>query len=75
MRLYVWQECLKTGAYHEDGSAFVIAETLKQARNLVPKQHDYYSYHSAVLTTKPTKTIPIVGAKAQVVALESGCDC
>ena len=85
MKLFIWSGNLDSGAYHGDGSAFVAAETLEQARQLVAEYdkkdaesnpYSSYSYSEAVSLKEPTYELVLSKKeKARVVGVEIGCDC
>lgn len=79
MKLFVWHENLKNGAYHEDGSAVVMAETLEDAIKLLAEAEDdnwYSTYHWAepASETEPWKIIDLP-SEAQIIGRFVGCDC
>ena len=77
MKLFVWEGCLKTGAYHEDGSAVCIAATLKEAVALLPPKDGMYGYdfQGPAKKTPPTRVISVGDAPPQVILTNAGCDC
>ncbi len=81
MKLYIWKENIKNGAYHEDGSAVVLAESAEQALHLL-EQRDreegdkghYVSYHwgKAELSDVTELAVP---TSPTIVLITIGCDC
>ena len=69
---------LATGAYHEDGSAVVIAEDVEQAIHLLSAVEDGpYSYSEAAREAMGKSTYFMVRdvEPPRVVAYDAGCDC
>lgn len=88
MKLFVWAANLPNGAYHEDGSAVVIASNVRSARRLLMEQRERnkrnnagweesYNWAEPAAGITPTHVIDLgeCKAKEQVVARMVGCDC
>lgn len=81
MKLYVWFEDLDNGAWHGDGSAVVLAESLDQARALLVRWQEegrrLYDWATPAKTQEPATVVDLGDSQAgpQVVACMTGCDC
>ncbi len=54
LQMYAWRENLASGAYHEDGSALVLAESKAEARALLVA-HDEASECQALVKCDPPR--------------------
>jgi len=83
MKAFIWSETLDSGAYHEDGSAVVVAQDVEQARELlvqfdVNADLGYTSYHygAAAAGKEPDFILDVIETEQpRVVCVEPGCDC
>lgn len=85
MKLYVW-DCVDFGAYHEDGTAVVLAESRDQAIDLLMNASDvrgsgYVSYRverenrPKIEAAESRELDVMMAGEPRVIAFNYGCDC
>ena len=78
MRCFIWNGNLDNGAYHEDASAVVFAESRERAVQLVSDGGDReygYRWSPAMQRTDPSEVFEVGEIPERIVLLTDGCDC
>lgn len=79
MKLFIWSENIETGAYHKDGSAFVIAESEARALELLTlldSENPFFHWGSSARKKSAPIEITVPDTEVErVISRERGCDC